>query len=333
MSITTTNKPPLVIGHRGASGYRPEHTLASYELAIHMGADYIEPDIVSTKDGVLIARHENDISETTDVGNVRKFANRKTTKTIDGREVTGWFTEDFTLAEIKTLRAKERLPFRNHFYDSQFEIPTLQEVIALAKQKSAQTGRIIGIYPETKYPTYFKSIHLSLEEPLVAILEANGYTNSEAPVFIQSFEVENLKQLNKITDLPLVQLLDDADKRPYDFVMKGDSRTYANLTSPKELAKIAEYAEGLGPYKRLIVPVSEDKRLKPATSLINDAHAVGLKVHTWTFRKEDQYLAPDYNGNPQAEYEQFFKLGIDGVFSDFPDIAVTVRNRMFSGST
>jgi len=333
MSVTTTNKQPLVIGHRGASGYRPEHTLASYELAIQMGADYIEPDIVSTKDGVLIARHENDISETTNVGNVREFANRKTTKKIDGREVTGWFIEDFTLAEIKTLRAKERLPFRNHSYDSQFEIPTLQEVIDLAKQKSTQTGRIIGIYPETKYPTYFKSIHLSLEEPLVAILEANGYTNSDAPVFIQSFEVENLKQLNKITDLPLVQLLDEADKQPYDFVMKGDSRTYADLTSPKELAKIAEYAEALGPYKRLIIPVSEDKRLKAATSLINDAQAVGLKVHTWTFRKEDQYLAPDYNGNPQAEYEQFFKLGIDGVFSDFPDIAVTVRNRMFSGST
>jgi len=333
MSVTTTNKQPLVIGHRGASGYRPEHTLASYELAIQMGADYIEPDIVSTKDGVLIARHENDISETTDVGNVREFANRKTTKKIDGREVTGWFTEDFTLAEIKTLRAKERLPFRNHSYDSQFEIPTLQEVIDLAKQKSTQTGRIIGIYPETKYPTYFKSIHLSLEEPLVAILEANGYTNSDAPVFIQSFEVENLKQLNKITDLPLVQLLDEADKQPYDFVIKGDSRTYADLTSPKELAKIAEYAEALGSYKRLIIPVSEDKRLKPATSLINDAQAVGLKVHTWTFRKEDQYLAPDYNGNPQAEYEQFFKLGIDGVFSDFPDIAVTVRNRMFSCST
>ena len=333
MSVTTTNKQPLVIGHRGASGYRPEHTLASYELAIQMGADYIEPDIVSTKDGVLIARHENDISETTNVGNVREFANRKTTKKIDGREVNGWFTEDFTLAEIKTLRAKERLPFRNHSYDSQFEIPTLQEVIDLAKQKSTQTGRIIGIYPETKYPTYFKSIHLSLEEPLVAILEANGYTNSDAPVFIQSFEVENLKQLNKITDLPLVQLLDEADKQPYDFVMKGDSRTYADLTSPKELAKIAEYAEALGPYKRLIIPVSEDKRLKAATSLINDAQAVGLKVHTWTFRKEDQYLAPDYNGNPQAEYEQFFKLGIDGVFSDFPDIAVTVRNRMFSGST
>jgi glycerophosphoryl diester phosphodiesterase len=333
MSVTTTNKQPLVIGHRGASGYRPEHTLASYELAIQMGADYIEPDIVSTKDGVLIARHENDIAETTNVGNVREFANRKTTKKIDGREVNGWFTEDFTLAEIKTLRAKERLPFRNHSYDSQFEIPTLQEVIDLAKQKSTQTGRIIGIYPETKYPTYFKSIHLSLEEPLVAILEANGYINSDDPVFIQSFEVENLKQLNKITDLPLVQLLDEADKQPYDFVMKGDSRTYADLTSPKELAKIAEYAEALGPYKRLIIPVSEDKRLKPATSLINDAHAVGLKVHTWTFRKEDQYLAPDYNGNPQAEYEQFFKLGIDGVFSDFPDIAVTVRNRMFSGST
>jgi glycerophosphoryl diester phosphodiesterase len=330
--LLTTNKPPLVIGHRGASGYRPEHTIAAYELAIQMGADYIEPDIVSTKDGILIARHENDISETTDVANRPEFSNRKTTKKIDGKDVNAWFTEDFTLAEIKTLRAKERLPFRNHSFDGRFEIPTLQEVIDLAKRKSVQTGRTIGIYPETKYPTYFQSINLPLEKPLVSILETNGYTSKNDPVFIQSFEVENLKQLDKMTDLPLIQLLDEANKQPYDFVVKGDSRTYGDLTSPNELAKIAEYADGLGPYKRLIVPAGKDKRLKPTTSLINDAHAVGLRVHTWTFRNEDQYLAPDYNGNFQAEYEQFFKLGIDGVFSDFPDSAVTARNRMFSDS-
>ncbi len=329
--LLTTNKPRLVIGHRGASGYRPEHTIAAYELAIQMGADYIEPDIVSTKDGILIARHENDISETTDVANRPEFSNRKTTKKIDGKDVTAWFTEDFTLAEIKTLRAKERLPFRNHSLDGRFEIPTLQEVIDLAKRKSVQIGRTVGIYPETKYPTYFQSINLAVEKPLVTILKANGYTSKNDPVFIQSFEVENLKRLDKMTDLPLIQLLDEANKQPYDFVVKGDSRTYGDLTSPKELAKIAEYADGLGPYKRLIVPAGEDKRLKPTTSLINDAHAVGLRVHTWTFRNEDQYLAPDYNGNFQAEYEQFFKLGIDGVFSDFPDTAVTARNRMFSG--
>ena len=327
-----SNELPLVIGHRGACGYRPEHTIASYELAIQMGADYIEPDVVSTKDGTLIARHENDITETTNVSDKLEFASRKTTKKIGDKEVTGWFTEDFTWAEIKTLRAKERLSFRNHAYDGQFEIPTLQEVIDLAKRKTVETGRTIGIYPETKHPTYFKSINLALEEPLVSILKKNGYTSSKDPVFIQSFEVENLKQLHKLTDLPLIQLLDEGTMQPYDFFVKGDSRTYVDLTAPKELAKIAEYAEGLGPYKRLIVPAGEDKRLKPVTSLINDAHAVGLKVHTWTFRKEEPYLAPDYKGNPQAEYEQFFKLGIDGIFSDFPDIAVNVRQQMFASS-
>lgn len=325
----TSNKPPLIIGHRGACGYRPEHTLASYELAIQMGADYIEPDVVSTKDRILIVRHENNISETTDVRNRREFANRKTTKTIEGQEVKGWFTEDFTLAEIKTLRAKERLSFRNHSFDGQFEIPTLQEVIDLAKQKSAEIGRTIGIYPETKHPTYFQSINLALETPLVAILKTNGYTTSDDPVFIQSFEVENLKQLSQMTDLPLVQLLGEGDKQPYDFVVKGDSRTYADLTAPEALAKIAKYADGIGPYKHLIVPVDKDKKLQPATSLIDDAHAAGLIVHAWTFRNEERYLTPDYNGNPQAEYEQFFQLGLDGVFTDFPDVAVTVRNKMF----
>ena len=325
-------EPPIIIGHRGACGYRPEHTLASYELAIAMGTDYIEPDIVSTQDGVLIARHENDIAETTDVGERPEFANRRTTKIIDGQAVTGWFTEDFTLAEIKTLRAKERLPFRNHAFDAQLEIPTLQEVIDLVKQKSAETGRVIGIYPETKHPTYFDTIHLSLEEPLVALLHANGYTSSDAPIFIQSFEVENLKQLKEMTHLPLVQLLAPREKRPYDFIVKGDSRTYEDLTSPKELAHIAEYAKAIGPDKRLIVPTIQETRLQPATSLINEAHAVGLTVHSWTFRDEKQYLAPEYYGNSEAEYEQFFQLGIDGVFTDFPDTAVKVRNRVFSSS-
>lgn len=329
---TNISKLPIVIGHRGACGYRPEHTLASYELAIQMGADYIEPDLVSTKDGVLVARHENDISETTDVSDAIEFANRKTTKIIGDQKVTGWFTEDFTLAELKTLRAKERLPFRNHAFDGHFEIPTLQEIIDLVKNRSTETGSAIGIYPETKHPTYFKSINLSLEEPLVALLEANGYTSQHDPIYIQSFEVENLKQLNQMTHLPLVQLLAHGEQQPYDLMVKGDSRTYADLTTPEELAKIAQYADAIGPYKGLIVPI-QTKRLQPPTCLIDDAHAVGLRVHTWTFRNEQQYLASDYNGNSEAEYEQFFKLGIDGLFSDFPDTAVSVRNRILSGST
>jgi glycerophosphoryl diester phosphodiesterase len=332
MSVTS-NKYPIIIGHRGACGYRPEHTLASYDLAIQMGANYVEPDVVSTKDGILIVRHENNIAETTDVSTRSEFANLKTTKVIDGKEVTGWFTEDFNLTAIKTLGAKERLSFRNHSFDGQFAIPTLQEVIDLAKRKSAEIGRTIGIYPETKHPTYFQSINLALEAPLVAILKANGYTNSDAPVFIQSFEVENLKQLSQMTDLRLVQLLGEGDTQPYDFVVKRDSRNYANLTATEELAKIAEYANGIGPYKRLIVPFDQDKKLQPATFLIDDAHATGLVVHAWTFRNEDQYLAPDYKGNPNAEYEQFFQLGIDGVFTDFPDRAVTVRNTMFTRAT
>lgn len=325
-----TNKKPIVIGHRGACGYRPEHTLASYELAIEMQADYIEPDLVSTKDSVLIARHENNITETTNVADQPEYANRKTTKRIDGKTINGWFAEDFILEEIKTLWAKERLPFRNHTYDNQFKIPTLQEVIDLTKQKSIEVGRVIGIYPETKHPTYFQSINLPLEECLVSILHKNGCKNRNAPIFIQSFEVENLRQLRQLTDLPLIQLLGDKKMQPYDFLIKGENRTYGDFTNPRELTKIAEYADGVGVDKRLIVPTAEDNWLKPATTLIEDAHAVNLQIHAWTFRNEKQYLAPNYQGQPQTEYEHFFQLGIDGVFSDFPDFAVTVRDRLFS---
>jgi glycerophosphoryl diester phosphodiesterase len=320
--------PPIVIGHRGASGYRPEHTLAAYELAIALGADYIEPDLVSTKDGVLIARHENEISSTTDVAEHLEFANRKTAKLIDGVPSMGWFAEDFTLAEIKTLRAKERLPFRDRSFNGLYEIPTFQEVIDLAQQKSLEKGRTIGIYPETKHPTYFDSIGLSLEEPLLQILTANGYAGAFAPVFIQSFETANLQKLRSKTDLPLVQLFDDRDAKPYDFVASGDPRTYGELTLRAELTHIASYANGIGPFKRLIVPVGTDGRLLAPTSLIDDAHAVGLLVHPYTFRNEDCYLAPDYSGNPQLEYEQFFNLGVDGLFSDFSDTAVAVRKRV-----
>jgi glycerophosphoryl diester phosphodiesterase len=314
---------PLVIGHRGASGHRPEHTIASYELAIDYGVDFIEPDLVSTKDGILIARHENDISGTTDVA--QKFPERRATKTIDGKAITGYFTEDFTLAEIKTLRAKERLPFRNQGWNGLFEIPTFQEVIDLAKRRSRETGRVIGIYPETKHPTYFRSIGLALEPPLVKALEANGYTDATAPVFIQSFEVGNLKELRKSTEVRLVQLMEDNKLQPYDFIVAGDPRTYGDLMTPAGLAEIATYAQGIGPSKRSIVPQGGDRSLLDATTLVVDAHKAGLLVHPYTFRDEPEFLASDYELNPIKEYLQFYRLGVDGVFSDFGDTAVRAR--------
>ena len=330
---------PIVIGHRGASGYRPEHTLASYELAIEMGADYIEPDLVSTKDHVLVARHENDITATTNVADHTEFADRRTTKVIDGIAVTGWFTEDFTLAELKTLRAKERLPDvrpANTAFDGLYQIPTFQEVIDLAKRRQ------VGIYPETKHPTYFRSIGLPLEEPLVRALNANGYRGPNAPVFIQSFEVGNLQRLNRMTNVQLVQLI-DATGKPYDFVVAGDPRTYADLVTPAGLAEIATYADGIGANKNLIVPRDAQNRLTSPTTLVQDAHQAGLVVHPWTFRRENTFLPEDFRqGNPAspfylqatgdfpAELRLFYKLGIDGLFSDNPDVAVAVRHEVFA---
>ena len=256
---TLRGTPPLVIGHRGASGYRPEHTIASYELAIEQGVDFIEPDLVSTRDGVLIARHENELSDTTDVA--QKFAARKASKTIDGKRIEGYFAEDFTLAEIKTLRAKERLAFRNQGWNGVYEIPTFQEVIELARRKTQEKGRTIGIYPETKHPSYFRSIGLALEPPLIKALEAAGYTDASAPVLIQSFEVQNLKDLSKLTKMRLVQLIEDRELQPYDFVVAGDRRTYGDLMTPGGLAVIATYAHGIGPNKRHIVPQGRDRTL------------------------------------------------------------------------
>jgi glycerophosphoryl diester phosphodiesterase len=324
LSASADTGKPLVLGHRGAAGHLPEHTRAGYELAIKMGADFIEPDLVPTKDGALIARHENNITDTTDAA--IKFPERNATKTINGKVVKGWFTEDFTLAEIKTLRARERLDIRSHANDGTQEILTLQEVIDIARKGSQETGRVIGIYPETKNPTYFRSIGLPLEESLVKILKANGYDDPQAPCFIQSFEYQNLQDLRKMISTPIIFLLEDAKRQPYDFVVKGDKRTYGDLTRPEELEKIATFANGIGPTKRLIVPQNADKSLAAPTTLVADAHRAGLKVHPFTFRDEAVFLAPDYRNDPLQEYLQFYKLGVDGLFSDFADTAVKARD-------
>ncbi|HEY8374181.1 MAG TPA: glycerophosphodiester phosphodiesterase [Pseudonocardiaceae bacterium] len=328
----------VVVGHRGASGYRPEHTLASYELAARMGADYIEPDVVATKDGVLVARHENEISGTTDVAERPEFADRRTTKVIDGKAVTGWFTEDFTLAELKTLRAKERIPDvrpHNTLYDGRYEVPTLQEVIDLSRRLSRELKREIGLYIETKHPTYFRKQGLALEPLLVETLQRNGLNRPNAKVFIQSFEVGNLKELSRKVRVPLVQLVDSSGA-PADFVESGDPRTYADLVTPAGLAEIATYAQGLGPNKDLIIPRDAAGFLTEPTSLVRDAHAVGLVVHPWTFRNENTFLPADFRssdnpaeyGDAFAEYEVFIRTGIDGLFSDNPDTAVAARQEV-----
>lgn len=331
---------PIVIAHRGASGERPEHTLMAYERAIDQGADFIEPDLVMTKDGVLVARHENEIAETTDVAARPEFASRKRTVSIDGREVTGWFTEDFTLAELKTLRARERLPQlrpQNTAYDGRETVPTLAEVIALAQRKSRETGRTIGIYPETKHPSYFQSIGLAMEEPLVKQLHEAGYRGRQAPIFIQSFETANLKALAKLTDLPLVQLISPVGA-PWDLQAAGDSRTYADLLTDAGLKDIATYAAGIGVEKTLLIPRDGQGASLAPTDLAKRAQAAGLKVHVWTFRSENFFLPAELRrgepndprfralpGDAAAEYRAFFALGIDGLFSDFPGAAVEAK--------
>ena len=306
------HKTPIIIAHRGASGYRPEHTLAAYQLAIELGADYIEPDLVITKDRVLIARHENEISQTTDIAEHPEFAHLKTTKVIDGETITGWFTEDLTLAEIKTLTAKERIPEirpQNTVYHNSLTIPTLAEIIELAENKQ------VGIYPETKHPTYFKSIGLSLEPPLLSAL-----AEIEIPVFIQSFEVSNLQEISQKTNLPIVQLINDIGQ-PYDFTVNGNKDTYQDMIQLAGLKKIAEYAQAIGVHKNLIVPRDINNKILPSTALIKNAHAENLLVHSWTFRNENTFLPVDFYNHPEAEYKLFLELGIDGVFSDFTDTA------------
>ncbi|WP_066801607.1 glycerophosphodiester phosphodiesterase [Sphingomonas soli] len=321
-----TETAPLIIAHRGASGERPEHTLMAYELAIKQGADYIEPDLVPTKDGHLVVRHENNIVETTDIAQHPEFAARRTTKTIDGIKETGWFTEDFTLAELKTLRAVERLPLMrpaNTKYNGQAEIPTIEEVIALAKRASAETGRVIGIYPETKHPTYFASLGLPVEPRLLAAIEAAGWNRADAPVFIQSFEVNNLKALAKQTKVRLIQLI-----KPATAPADGSYAAYRDMIAPAALRDIADYAYGIGPELTLVL----DPDNKP-TTLITDAHAAGLRVHPWTFRAESAFLNTAYrtgtnpmeHGRLLEEMQYFLGLGVDGFFTDYPYIGAQAR--------
>lgn len=328
----------LVIGHRGASALRPEHTLASYQKAIDDGADFIEPDLVSTKDGVLVTRHENEIGGTTNVSTLTQFADRKITKNIDGKDLTGWFTEDFTLSELQQLKARERiLEFRpaNTAYNDLYPVPTLEQVIELAEANYKKTGKIIGLYIETKHPTYFKNRNLAMEDTLLKTLAKYKYTRDIAPVYLQSFEVSNLKYLKDQLDLhktikhaQIIQLYDAKTSQPADFVESGETKTYADLATAEGLKDVAKYANGVGPSKGYILNFN-DKGSVQTTSFISDAHTVGLKVHPYTFRPENNFLpaplkcsqdkpAERCPSGALKEFEAYFKAGVDGVFTDDP---------------
>tara|TARA_R110002074_G_scaffold211818_2_gene381322 strand:- start:135 stop:1226 length:1092 start_codon:yes stop_codon:yes gene_type:complete len=332
-ATTLSGAPPIIIAHRGASGERPEHTLAAYALAIEQGADFIEPDLVLTSDGILVARHENDISETTDVADKPEFAARKTIKMIDGERHEGWFTEDFTLAELKTLRAKERLTelrAANAKYDGRYEIPTLAEILQLLQRHQETSGKRIGIYPETKHPGYFKALGLDHDEALLRLLKQYGYAGKADPVFIQSFEAGNLIALNRKTDIRLVQLV-ASEGGPSD----GRGATYASMLTPEGLDKIATYADGIGPSKDLVIGRNAIGQLSAPTGLVAAAHKAGLVVHPWTFRRENYFLPTDFKsgvdprdpGDLAGEIAAYAAAGVDGLFSDNPGIAVAARER------
>ena len=358
---TLDGELPLVIGHRGASGYLPEHTLESYRRAIELGADFIEPDLVATKDGFLVARHEPNITLTTDVSTRPEFASRKTKKMVDGVEEEGWFATDFTLAEIKTLRAVQPMADRDQSFNGLYQIPTLDEVLDLAKSEGARVQRTVGVYPETKHPTYHVNQGLKLEDRLLDTLARYGYTSKSSPVIVQSFEVSNLKYLRSKTQVRLVQLVDANDvnpdgsidltapfDRPYDFAVAGDARTFASLLTPAGLREVKTYADGIGPWQPSLIPSRQvdatrdgkaddlngdgkiddrDRVMMAPTDVVKNAHAAGLMVHAYTFRSEPRRLASDFNGDPLAEYRLVYDLGVDGVFSDFPDQAKAARDR------
>jgi glycerophosphoryl diester phosphodiesterase len=342
---------PLVIGHRGAYGYLPAHTLEGYALAIELGADFIEPDLVSTRDGHLIARHEPNLVDTTDVKDRPEFAARRRKAVVDGVEREGFFASDFTLAEIRRLRAVQDFAERPQQFNGRFEIPTFEEVIALAQRKAQEEGRAIGVCPETKHPTWHASIGLPLEQGLVAALAAAGWNRRDAPVFIQSSEPSNLRVLRRLTPVPLVQIVDANDvhpdgsidftvpfDRPFDWTASGEpellARTFAFFVTDAGLREIKTYADGIVPWKRYVAssvaaglpgPGEASRRLLPASDLIERAHAAGLFVHAWAFRNEPHRLASDYGGDPVEEYLHFYRLGVDGVFTEFPDTAVAAR--------
>ncbi|GHE44068.1 glycerophosphodiester phosphodiesterase [Streptomyces capitiformicae] len=321
---------PTVIAHRGASGYRPEHTLGSYQLALDMGAHVIEQDLVPTKDGHLVCRHENDITGTTDVASHPEFAGRKTTKVVDGTSITGWFTEDFTLAELKTLRAKERVPGtrqENTLYDGRWEIPTFEEVLRWADREGRKRGKQVWLHVETKHPTYFRKLGLGLEEPLAKLLRKYGRHKKNSPVFLQSFEPTSMQRMSRLVGTPRVVLLWTPDDRPYDLVEAGDPRTVADLITPEGLAWIASYAQGIGPLLDLIIPKDANGNLTEPTTLVADAHAKGLILHPYTMRNENTFLPANFRkgtdpaayGDVFGAFKVYFETGIDGIFTDNPD--------------
>lgn len=351
---------PLVIGHRGGgSGYLPEHTLEAYALGIELGADFVEPDLVATKDGHLIARHEPNLINTTNVKDLPQFASRKRMATVDGATEEGFFASDFTLAEIKTIRAVQPLAERDQRFNGKFEIRTIDEIIEFVKRKSREKDRTIGIYPETKHPTYHQKLGLPLEDRLLRVLDRAGWNKRSAPVFIQSFETANLKYLRTRTTVKLIQLIDADDvnldgslafnppfDKPYDWVVSGRKGLFSDLVTPAGLAEVRSYADGIGPWKPYIVSSKgtdkngdgkpddingdglvndADRTLLPPTTLVADAHKLGLLVHPYTFRNEQRRLAADYKGTPTSEYVKFYELGVDGLFSDFADTAFAAR--------
>ena len=353
------NTRPLVIGHRGTAGHLPEHTLEGYALAIELGADYIEPDLVATKDGVLIARHEPNMINTTNVKTLPQFASRRRTATVDGAAEDGFFASDFTLAEIKQIRAVQAFGERDQGFNGRYMIPTLDEIILLAKRKSAEEGRTIGIYPETKHPTYHQNLGLPLEDRLLAVLQRHGWNHRGAPVFIQSFEQANLKYLRGKTSVRLIQLIDADDvaadgsityaapfDRPYDWAVAGRAGTFGDLLTPQGLAEVRTYADGIGPWKPYLISSAcvtivnnacadingdgkvndADRKSLPPTAVVANAHAQGLLVHPFTFRNEQRRLASNFTGNPVNEYLAFYEHGVDGLFSDFADSAVVARS-------
>ena len=360
--MTLDGNKPLVVAHRGASGYLPEETLEAYQRAIDLGADMVEPDLISTKDGVLIARHDPNLVYSTDVASHPEFANRKRVDwLVDGEKQTGWFAHDFTLAEIKTLGGISTDAERPQQYNGLYKVVTFQELIDLVKAQSTKLGRTIAVYPETKNPTYHRDLGLPLEDKLIALINAAGWNSKSAPVLVQSFEPGSLKEMrNKGLNTRLVQLIDADDydlksgtltyaapyDRPYDWFKSGDTRLFSAMVTPAGLAEIKTYADGIGPWKPYIVPVKgsvdasgnlrdingdgkvnlNDATTQPPTTLIADAHKVGLFVHAYTFRNEQRRLAADYKGDPKAEYLQFYRLGIDGLFSDFADTALQARD-------
>ena len=327
----------IIVGHRGASALRPEHTLASYQKAIDDGADFIEPDLVSTKDGVLVARHENEIGGTSNISTLSQFADRKKTKIIDGTSLTGWFTEDFTLSELNQIKARERIPKErpaNTQYNDQFAIPTLEQIIELADQNYKKTGKIIGLYIETKHPTYFQKQNLAMEDNLLKTLAKYEYTRDIAPIYLQSFEVSNLKYLKdqltlhkSLKHAKIIQLYDDKTAQPADFKEQKNQTTYADMATAQGLKTVSLYADGVGPWK----PYIFNDTFTAPSDFVKNAHAVNLKVHPYTFRPENHFLAPNLKcsqaktdaaqrceSGAEKEFEMYFKAGVDGVFTDDP---------------